>query len=388
MGAPGGNGTMSAPAGRQGHEPREAGARAPGAPRARHVRHARGRRHRPPGGLRVSRWRATQPAVLGTRPGRRRGRGVRTSHGPGRARPRRRPRRGGRTADRPARWAGDTSGPPGYPRPCPRRGPPRRDGEPGGRGARLAGAAAAVAPAAAARVDESGRRIVSDDEIDALLAEVDPAAHREVVGTAAERAASMVGAGAAPRPGRLLALPRLAGLPQPRSRGRDDRCDRDRGRRGLQRRRDERGQHRGRRLSGAQRLPGHAGPRPGSRGRAHGEDPGGPEGRRLAHGARRPVLPDGRLQDRPGLVHEGHRRRADRGAGLPGPRRLRVQPGRFGHRPDGVDEGPGARRQERRGLLRPGLPLSQPAAAPTWPASSESGRASSSWTRTATSPRP
>lgn len=66
--------------------------------------------------------------------------------------------------------------------------------------------AAAVAPAAAARVDESGRRIVSDDEIDALLAEVDPAAHREVVGTAAERAASMVGAGAAPRPGRLLSF--------------------------------------------------------------------------------------------------------------------------------------------------------------------------------------
>ncbi|MDA8237017.1 MAG: tetratricopeptide repeat protein [Chloroflexi bacterium] len=56
-------------------------------------------------------------------------------------------------------------------------------------------AAAAVSAAAARpaarpkpRVDEDGRRIVSDDELDALLAEVDPGAHREVVGTAAERA--------------------------------------------------------------------------------------------------------------------------------------------------------------------------------------------------------
>jgi cytochrome c-type biogenesis protein CcmH/NrfG len=41
---------------------------------------------------------------------------------------------------------------------------------------------------AARRTDENGRRIVSDDEIDALLAEVDPGVHREIVGTAAERA--------------------------------------------------------------------------------------------------------------------------------------------------------------------------------------------------------
>lgn len=63
-------------------------------------------------------------------------------------------------------------------------------------------AAAAAVPAAAAlpagapgyakpRYDENGRRIVSDEEIDALLAEVDPTAHREVVGTAAQRAAAL-----------------------------------------------------------------------------------------------------------------------------------------------------------------------------------------------------
>ena len=44
---------------------------------------------------------------------------------------------------------------------------------------------------AAPRYDENGRRIVSDDEIDALLAEVDPTAHREVVGTPAQRAAAL-----------------------------------------------------------------------------------------------------------------------------------------------------------------------------------------------------
>jgi cytochrome c-type biogenesis protein CcmH/NrfG len=54
------------------------------------------------------------------------------------------------------------------------------------------------------RFDENGRRIVSDDEIDALLAEVDPTARREVVGTAAERAASMAAAGGTPRPSRML----------------------------------------------------------------------------------------------------------------------------------------------------------------------------------------
>ena len=57
--------------------------------------------------------------------------------------------------------------------------------------------AAAVPPTAAAasapsvRYDENGRRIVSDDEIDALLAEVDPTAHREVVGTPEQRAAAL-----------------------------------------------------------------------------------------------------------------------------------------------------------------------------------------------------
>ena len=88
--------------------------------------------------------------------------------------------------------------------------------------------AAAAAGIAAPRVDENGRRIVSDDEIDALLAEVTPGAHREtvgtaqeraasavaasgtarpeIVGTAAERAASAVATSGAPRPGRLLGL--------------------------------------------------------------------------------------------------------------------------------------------------------------------------------------
>jgi cytochrome c-type biogenesis protein CcmH/NrfG len=77
--------------------------------------------------------------------------------------------------------------------------------------------AATAGPAAAAaidaltmlslpRFDENGRRIVSDDEIDALLAEVDPTARREVVGTAAERAASLATTSGTPRPNRLLGL--------------------------------------------------------------------------------------------------------------------------------------------------------------------------------------
>jgi cytochrome c-type biogenesis protein CcmH/NrfG len=66
--------------------------------------------------------------------------------------------------------------------------------------------AAAAAGAAPARVDENGRRIVSDDEIDALLAEVTPGAHREIVGTAAERAASTVAVSGTPRSSRLLGL--------------------------------------------------------------------------------------------------------------------------------------------------------------------------------------
>ncbi len=60
-------------------------------------------------------------------------------------------------------------------------------------------AAVAVPPAATAapafgtpRYDENGRRIVTDDEIDALLAEVDPSAHREIVGTAAQRQAALI----------------------------------------------------------------------------------------------------------------------------------------------------------------------------------------------------
>ena len=66
---------------------------------------------------------------------------------------------------------------------------------------------AAAAATAAVLVDETGRRIVSDDEIDALLAEVDPTAHREIVGTAAERAASTAAStGATSRPGRLLGI--------------------------------------------------------------------------------------------------------------------------------------------------------------------------------------
>jgi cytochrome c-type biogenesis protein CcmH/NrfG len=68
-----------------------------------------------------------------------------------------------------------------------------------------AAAATIAASAIAAQVDENGRRIVSDDEIDALLAEVDPTAHREIVGTAAQRAASTA-ASTVSRPGRLLAI--------------------------------------------------------------------------------------------------------------------------------------------------------------------------------------
>jgi len=47
---------------------------------------------------------------------------------------------------------------------------------------------------------------VSDDEIDALLAEVTPGAHRETVGTAQERAASAVAASGTARPSWLLSL--------------------------------------------------------------------------------------------------------------------------------------------------------------------------------------
>ena len=68
-------------------------------------------------------------------------------------------------------------------------------------------AAAAAVATAAVLVDETGRRIVSDDEIDALLAEVDPTAHREIVGTAAERAASTAAVTrATSRPGRFLGI--------------------------------------------------------------------------------------------------------------------------------------------------------------------------------------
>jgi len=71
-------------------------------------------------------------------------------------------------------------------------------------GTAVLSAPTAAGETAAVRVDETGRRIVSDDEIDALLAEVDPTAHREIVGTAAERAASTAAsAGATSRPGRL-----------------------------------------------------------------------------------------------------------------------------------------------------------------------------------------
>jgi cytochrome c-type biogenesis protein CcmH/NrfG len=80
--------------------------------------------------------------------------------------------------------------------PAPVAAPPAATGDP----------AAALAAAAPPRLDENGRRIVSDDEIDALLAEVDPTAHREVVGTAAQRAASRVAASGTPRPSRLMGL--------------------------------------------------------------------------------------------------------------------------------------------------------------------------------------
>jgi len=100
---------------------------------------------------------------------------------------------------RPAVLPGEPATPPARrdtPAPAPVAVPP----------AATAGAVAAGAMAASTRVDENGRRIVSDDEIDALLAEVDPTARREVVGTAAERAASMAAASGTPRPNRLVGV--------------------------------------------------------------------------------------------------------------------------------------------------------------------------------------
>ena len=98
---------------------------------------------------------------------------------------------------RPAVRPGEPATPPArreIPAPAPVAVPP----------AATVGPAAALAMDALPRFDENGRRIVSDDEIDALLAEVDPTARREVVGTAAERAASMAAAGGTPRPSRLV----------------------------------------------------------------------------------------------------------------------------------------------------------------------------------------
>jgi cytochrome c-type biogenesis protein CcmH/NrfG len=69
--------------------------------------------------------------------------------------------------------------------------PPAHRDSPAPAAAAVPPTAAAVPAIAAPRYDEDGRRIVSDDEIDALLAEVDPTAHREVVGTPAQRAAAL-----------------------------------------------------------------------------------------------------------------------------------------------------------------------------------------------------
>src|SRR5450759_2137971 len=84
--------------------------------------------------------------------------------------------------------------------------PARRDTPAPAAAAAVPAAAALPAGAALARLDENGRRIVSDDEIDALLAEVDPTARPEIVGTAAERAASTATASDTPRRSRLLGL--------------------------------------------------------------------------------------------------------------------------------------------------------------------------------------
>jgi cytochrome c-type biogenesis protein CcmH/NrfG len=94
---------------------------------------------------------------------------------------------------------GGSATPPAHrdtPAPAPVAAPPAATGDP----------AAAPPIAAPPRLDEHGRRIVSDDEIDALLAEVDPTAHREVVGTAAQRAASMAAASGTLRPSRFVGL--------------------------------------------------------------------------------------------------------------------------------------------------------------------------------------
>lgn len=84
--------------------------------------------------------------------------------------------------------------------------PARRDTPAPAAAAAVPAAAALPAGAALARLDENGRRIVSDDEIDALLAEVDPTARPEIVGTADERAASTATASDTPRRSRLLGL--------------------------------------------------------------------------------------------------------------------------------------------------------------------------------------
>ena len=214
-------------------------------------------------------------------------------------------------------------------------------------------AAVAVPPAAAARrrlaaaprYDEDGRRIVSDDEIDALLAEVDPErpprdrrhgrAARGCHGNAgrSRRRQPRVRAGVrGAASSRSNAFRNLALV------GVDRRGDRRRRRRRLRRRRLGPG------AIGANASPSAAasaaGPRPGQGRRADGEDPGQPEGRRLPDEPRRRVLQGRRLHDGQRLVHQGDRARADERPRLPGPRRDRLQPGRPGRRREGLERRP------------------------------------------------
>ena len=184
-------------------------------------------------------------------------------------------------------------------------------------------AAAAVPPTAAAAAGPRARRATTRTAAGSSATtrstpsspRSTPTAHREVVGTPAQRAAALAAVQPASAPAArssLSSLARLEGVPQPRPRRRDRRRDRDRRRRRLQRRR-----------SGARRSaptpPPAPPPRPAPRSSTRppsatlmAKIQANPEGRRLPDGARRRVLQGRRLRDRGQLVHQGHRRSSRR----------------------------------------------------------------------------
>ena len=144
-------------------------------------------------------------------------------------------------------------------------------------------AAVAVPPAATAapalgtpRYDEDGRRIVTDDEIDALLAEVDPERPSRGRGNRRSARGRPGGRAAGDRPGRQCAEqpPRLQGLPQPGPGRRDGGRHRDRRRRRLRLRRHRRPGYRQQPRRGRQPGCQRRGAGPGEGRRADGQDPG------------------------------------------------------------------------------------------------------------------